>query len=152
MLLKKLLILTLSFFALTLAWAEDAPNAPSVTDTKSVSANPKKANDVSTPTDQSKPIIIKSISPVFNINLPGNITTGYQWYLVDYNPRFVRLLGQKYTAASTKLMGAPGLSVWQFQLQQISFTAPQVTRIIFEYRRPWEPKAVKKASFTVLSQ
>ena len=154
MILKKLCVLAFPFFVFTPCWALDT----SVSTTNAVAqvTNPptsaKPANETNTPTDPGKPIMVKSISPVFTIFLSANPTTGYSWYLADYNPRFVRLLEQHAVSAQNNRMGAPGMSVWQFQLQQISFSAPQITRITFEYRRPWELKAVKKQSFIVMSQ
>lgn len=166
----KLSVLIFSFFALTISLAKetshtsvdvknpatpisvDTKNITTPTNTKNIVTDSQKASQINTPTDLNKPISVTSNLPVFTIRMSVNLSTGYQWYLADYNPRFMRLLDQKYVSAQTKITGAPGLSVWEFQLQQISFAAPQVTHITFEYRRPWEPKAVKKQSFTVISQ
>lgn len=105
----------------------------------------------STLTSTTKPILVDAASPAFTIRLSANAGTGYQWFLRDYNTRLVRLLGQQYVAAKTKLIGAPGVSAWDFQLQQIAFVAPQVTTITLEYRRAWEQKVVKKQTFTIIS-
>ena len=117
--------------------------------TQSASAN--KTTTINTLTDLTKPILVNSITPVFSINLAGNLSTGYQWYLADYNPRLIKLVSQQYLTNQTKLVGSPSLSAWQFQLQQIAFNAPQVTRITFEYRRAWETKPAKKQSVVIIS-
>lgn len=152
MLFKKISVFILFFFILTFALAAEVNDSSIAEDTKNLPTNLKKTSEVNTPTDVTKPLLVKSISPGFTVRLLANNTTGYQWYLADYNPRFVRLLDQQYVPASTKMVGSRGMSVWQFQMQQISFAAPQVTRIIFEYRRPWELKPIKKQSVVVITQ
>lgn len=155
-LLKKLCGLVLLLFALMPCWAlntsTDAEDS-TTTDTKDASVTAQTSDETNTSTDTKKPIIVRSSSPIFTIRLAANATTGYQWYLVDYDPRFIKLLEQQYVNTQNKhLLGAPGISVWRFQAQQIAFIAPHATHITFEYRRAWEPRAVKKQSFTVITQ
>jgi len=142
MTLNKLIIGCMLLTLLTPCWAADMPN-----DVKPTA----QAQGASTLTSSTKPIVVSAASPTFAIRLTANAGTGYQWFLVDYNSRLVKLLSQQYVSGQTKLVGASGISVWEFQAQQIAFIAPQVTTITLEYRRAWEPKAVKQQTFTIVT-
>lgn len=103
-------------------------------------------------TSATKAIVVHPASPAFSIRLPAPPGVGTQWFLGEYNPRMVKLLGQKdITEKATKSSAAVGISVWDFQLQQTAFVAPQVTQIVLESRRLQEAKAVKRQTFTVVS-
>jgi inhibitor of cysteine peptidase len=123
------------------AWAADTPEN-----------KPQNAGQETTMlTDLNKPIIVSPASPTFTIRVAANATTGYQWFITDYNPRLVKLLSQQYVTKQTQSTGSAGTSVWEFQLQQMAFLAPHLTHITLEYRRPWESKAVKHHTFTIIS-
>ena len=130
--------------------ADNQDEDQSSTSTQSSPTN--KTTTTNSLTDLTKPISVNPNSSVFSINLAANISTGYQWYLADYNPRLIKLVSQQYLTGQTKLAGSPGVSAWQFQLQQIAFNAPQITRITFEYRRAWETKPAKKQSIIIISE
>lgn len=103
-------------------------------------------------THASKTIVVHPASPTFNIRVAAPPGAGTQWFLEEYNPRMVKLLDQKYVIEkATKSAAALGISVWNFQLQQTAFVAPQVTHIVLESRRLQEAKAVKRQTFTVVS-
>ena len=146
--LNKLIVFILCIVAFASSMALEGESHEDPNDAQMV----KEAAKAIAITNPSKPIVIRSVSPIFSINLSENVTTGYQWYLVDYNPRLMKLLGQQFFKDQTKLVGSPGISSWQFQLQRTAFNAPQSTRVTFEYRRPWESKAIKKESFTIMSE
>lgn len=94
-------------------------------------------------------IQVKENAPTFTIQLPANPSTGYQWFLMHYNPRLVKPLSHNYTPASTGLVGSAGSSQWQFSAQPTAFTVPQSSKLRFEYRRPWEKSAGQKEEITV---
>jgi predicted secreted protein len=103
-------------------------------------------------TRATKTIVVHPASPTFRIRVAAPPGAGTQWFLGEYNPRMVKLLDQKYvTEKTTKSAAALGISVWDFQLQQTAFIAPQVTHIVLESRRLQEAKAVKRQTFTVVS-
>lgn len=122
----------------TATWAADVSDAENV-DQKT-----------SALTSSNRPIVVYASSPTFSIRLAANVSTGYQWFLMDYNPRLVKLIGQQYLTGQTKLTGTPGTSVFKFQLEPVAFKSPQTTRITLEYRRSWEPKAVEQKVFSVM--
>jgi predicted secreted protein len=159
MLLKKyVLFIGILFLFCTQSWANeesietkhmDSPVEKSV-ETESIDSSAELPADKNKLTNLSKPIVVFFASPGFEIRLPDNAKTDHRWFLVDYNPRLVKLLGQKYISGNAKL-GTPDMSEWEFQLQQIAFIAPQSTRIVLEYRRLAETKTIKRQTFVVLS-
>lgn len=47
-------------------------------------------------------------SPSFEVTLPANPTTGFQWSVVQYNKKLLTLSNSSYEQPKTKLMGAGG--------------------------------------------
>src|SRR3989338_9840306 len=87
----------------------------------------------------------------FNIILPSNPTTGYSWFLTDYNHQLLKPVNHQYVAPNNKLMGAGGFEIWTFNIQQ-EVPVPQKTTVTFTYQRPWETNDAKTETFTVLTQ
>jgi inhibitor of cysteine peptidase len=83
-------------------------------------------------------IMVTKDQPQFVIRLKANPTTGYSWFLREYNSSLITPLKHQYEAPNTKLIGAPGYEVWTFSIKPTGFTVPQVTQIHFVYARPWE--------------
>ena len=102
-------------------------------------------------TDFSKPLVVRPQMPSITINLPANPSTGYQWYLLQYDDRILEPSGYQYIPAKNKLAGAPGISSWQFQLKKSAFQVPRVSHIEFEYRRMWETANGNRQSITVIT-
>ena len=76
----------------------------------------------------------------FVITLNSNMTTGYQWQLAKaVDKGYLVLLGLKYVARQTKLVGAGGKEEWTFKAIK-----PGSTAVSFQYVRPWEKKAPAK--------
>lgn len=77
----------------------------------------------------------------FDVALSSNPTTGYQWQLKSYNKKQLKVKGMHYLKPSSTLIGAGGKAVFSFSL---SPTAPRPSHLnlLFEYKRPWEKKAV----------
>jgi inhibitor of cysteine peptidase len=77
--------------------------------------------------------------PEFTIKLKSNPTTGYSWYLRDYNSNLVQPVKHSYEPAADKaLVGAGGSEVWIFKVKPAGFTVPQQTSVKLVYARPWE--------------
>ncbi len=89
---------------------------------------------------QEKPIImVSSDKPSFVIKLKSNPTTGYSWFLREFNSSLVEPVKQHFEAPTDKkLMGAPGYELWTFRAKPAAFLVPQQTTIRFVYARPWE--------------
>lgn len=86
-----------------------------------------------------KPLSIKvdKNQSSFTVNLPANPTTGYQWSVVRFNKKLLTLSGSVYQKPDTQLMGAGGRMIYTFTVNK-ERTAPKVTRLVFQYARPWE--------------
>lgn len=104
-------------------------------------------------TDPSKSIIVKKSNPVFSIVLQSNPTTGYSWFLKNYDKNLVSPISRKFTApADKKIVGAPGYETWTFRIKKPSgFVVPQVTSIILIYARPWEDQGAQATNFKVVT-
>lgn len=88
---------------------------------------------------QEKPIVnLTAKNPTFIIKLKSNPTTGYSWFLRDYNISIIDPIGHKYQSPDKKLIGAPGYELWTFRAKPAAFKVPQQTLIRFVYARPWE--------------
>lgn len=96
--------------------------------------------------------IISAANPQFTLQLPSNPTTGYSWFLLDYNHNLLQLTQHKYSPqpiATTNntpktthkmLVGAGGYEIWNFHATEMALKAPQITKIKLIYIRPWEIK------------
>lgn len=88
---------------------------------------------------QEKPVIIATPDKSeFIIQLKSNATTGYEWFLRQYDKNIIEPVSHKYQRPTSQLVGAPGLEFWTFRIKPEGFTVPQVTYIRFVYSRPWE--------------
>lgn len=81
----------------------------------------------------------------FEIKLKSNPTTGYSWYLENYNSNLLTPIKQEYKSSQAKknskpLLGAGGTDTWTFKATKEAFTVPRVTEIAFTYMRPWTTK------------
>lgn len=101
----------------------------------------------------SKNIIVAKASPQFTITLASNRTTGYSWHLLNYNNQLLTLVNHEYQAPQKVVPGAGGAEVWTFKVNDIGFTAPQISKIALLYARPWNLKDnSKQVEFTVVTQ
>ena len=102
-------------------------------------------------TDFSKPIMAQPQTQTIVINLPANPSTGYQWYLLQYDDRLLEPVSYQYIPAKSRLAGAPGVGSWQFQLKKTAFLVPRVTHVGFEYRRAWEATSGNRQTMTIIT-
>lgn len=127
------------------------------TDTASTNVTLEKPNtNANALTDTSKPIIVQQKNNqknvTFTIRLAANNTTGFQWFLTGYDANLVTPSRSGYETNTNKLIGSPGVSVWEFQLKPIAFLVPHITHIQFEYRRPWLATFGNRQSFTIITE
>ncbi len=83
-------------------------------------------------------IIATSQSPEFTIKLKSNPSTGYVWFLRDYNNNLLTPVKHVYQKPGQEMPGAPGFELWTFRVKPSALTIPQQTVIRFIYARPWE--------------
>lgn len=84
-------------------------------------------------------IAVTSKQPQFVIKLKSNPTTGYSWFLREYDANLIVPLKHSFEQATTNnLIGAPGYEVWTFSVKPSAFTVPQQTAIRMVYARPWQ--------------
>lgn len=88
---------------------------------------------------QAKPIVV-NLNPTtiqFEVPLPANPSTGYQWELKNYDRNLFSLIRSKFVPENPKLVGAGGTMIYTFQLNK-GLKTPRMTSIIFAYFRPWD--------------
>ena len=102
-------------------------------------AQETSAPEISTYTQDRPAAVIDPTQPVFIIKLKSNPTTGYSWFLRDFNSELIQPVSRKFAPPDNpKLVGAPGFELWTFRLKPPAFLVPQQTLIRFVYTRPWE--------------
>ena len=86
--------------------------------------------------------------PRFEVTLPANPTTGFQWSVVSYDKDLLTLSKSNYERPKTNLIGAGGQMHFMFTLQK-GKNYPKSTEIVFKYFRPWETKSATVRNVTV---
>ena len=81
-------------------------------------------------------IALSSKQPVFSIQLKANPSTGFSWFLRDYDHSVLTPLKHATEASDTGMMGAPGYETFTFKVNTAAFVVPQVTALRFYYMRP----------------
>lgn len=82
---------------------------------------------------------VSSDAATFTLKLKSNPTTGYTWFLTDYNSALIEPIQHTFDAsANKKLIGAPGFEIWTFHVKPAGFLVPQQTLIRMIYARPWD--------------
>lgn len=90
-------------------------------------------------TEDKTGITATSDHPQFKIKLKSNPTTGYSWFLREYDRNLILPLRHKFEApADKRLIGAPGYEIWTFRVKPEAFAVPQQMTIRFIYSRPWQ--------------
>jgi len=80
-------------------------------------------------------------SATFDVNLAGNPTTGYQWYLTnetELQASSIVLVGKNYAQKKNteKLVGAGGNFIFSFKANEVC--GQELPKLFFEYKRAWE--------------
>ncbi|MFT6836304.1 MAG: putative secreted protein [Francisellaceae bacterium] len=105
--------------------------------------NIEAKQQMTTKSASTKPIVIRQSQRTFKIELPSNATTGYQWVLKsDYNTSLIKAKGYEYIVPKPKsgkaLIGAPGMAVFKFEVNNKFKAAPQILDLHFAYIRFWD--------------
>ena len=104
--------------------------------------------------DLDKPIMVSGKKSTVSIRLPANSTTGYQWYLTDYDAHLIKPKKYEYKVNSHKkgMVGVGGMAVFKMQVTKHFEVVPQMQKVTFTYARPWDLKeAGKTQTITILS-
>lgn len=118
------------FFTLSLI------TATTVTFAKEVS---KPKTETAIYTEEKTNFSIAANQPTFIIKLKSNPTTGYSWFLREYDDSLITPVKHSFEKVSEgNLMGAPGYELWTFTIKPAGFTVPQQTILRFVYTRPWQ--------------
>lgn len=92
-------------------------------------------------------IVLKANQPEMTIRLKSNPTTGYSWFLHDYNYHLFTPKKHTFEPAGTGLMGAPGYETFTFKIERAAYVVPHEGNIRFVYSRPWQ--GIESGSFIV---
>lgn len=95
-------------------------------------------------------IQLKLNQTTVHISLKSNRTTGYAWFLLKAS-RGLKPTGARFIAPPTKLVGAPGTSVWTFDVKKSMLTVPRVFQVTLAYMRPWDASTMDKKTFYIVS-
>lgn len=99
------------------------------------------ANNATAPqfySEDNSSILVSPGHPEFTIKLKSNPTTGYSWFLRDYNKDLIKPVKHNFEASKEKLIGASGFEMWTFRAKPAAFAVPQQTTIKLIYARPWK--------------
>jgi inhibitor of cysteine peptidase len=77
-----------------------------------------------------------AVGECFDVRLKSNVTTGYEWQLVEMDTSILENTDKEYVQdiAPPGMAGVGGTEIWDF-----TGRAPGRTDLRLEYRRPWEP-------------
>jgi inhibitor of cysteine peptidase len=94
--------------------------------------------------EDNRNIVVTADKNTFTLHLKSNPTTGYSWFLREYDANLLAPKKRTYVPAGKKLIGGGGSETWTFAVKQAGFVVPQQTTFRMMYARPWED--VSKAS------
>ena len=100
-------------------------------------------------TEDKPNIAVTSQQPEFTLKLKSNPSTGYSWFLREYDSSLLKAVKHKYEKPEEKLMGASGYEVWTFRVKPKGFTVPQQTTVRMVYTRPWQTDSATQLVFRV---
>ncbi|RDI48738.1 hypothetical protein AQULUS_08980 [Aquicella lusitana] len=89
-------------------------------------------------TEDKQNITVDRAHPEFTIKLKSNPTTGYAWFLREYDANLISPVKHSFQKPEQNLMGAPGYEIWTFRVKPQGFLVPQQTTIRMIYARPWQ--------------
>jgi len=104
--------------------------------------------------NQTQNIRLEPEQQTLDISLPANATTGYQWFVENYDHQLLSLQNYRYTQnqAARGKVGVGGTAVFTFTVDPRFYDAPQVTTVTFVYQQPWSPgQNTSTATITVSS-
>lgn len=83
-------------------------------------------------------LVITNKNPTFSLRLKSNPSTGYQWFLREYDADLIQPVSQHYVPGDANLIGTPGYDIWTFKVKPAAFSVPQQTVIRLIYARAWQ--------------
>lgn len=86
-----------------------------------------------------KPIVISGNQATVNILLPAQPSTGYQWFLSEYDDKSLRVQSYRHIPNDSKRVGSIGQDEFKVVVHNRFKNAPQKQTLTFEYIRPWSP-------------
>jgi predicted secreted protein len=78
------------------------------------------------------------------VALPGNLTTGYNWYPAPQDPPLLEQVGEPQATPASSALGAPATIALQFRAVGIGQTTLRL-----DYQRGWEEDVNPESSFEV---
>jgi inhibitor of cysteine peptidase len=87
------------------------------------------------------------IGDTFIIRLASNITTGYDWFIVDFekNKKYLEFIEKSHLSSEENRLGASGYTIFLFKaLKKVNDL-----EINFSYKRPWENSSLTNKSFRI---
>lgn len=84
---------------------------------------------------------LKTNQQMVDITLAANATTGFQWFVQNYDHDLLSLQNYRYVANTKKpgVVGSGGVAVFTFAVDPRFYDAPQTTYVTFVYQQPWNP-------------
>ena len=89
-------------------------------------------------TEEKPGIQVVPHQPVFTVKLKSNPTTGYSWFLREYDPNLMSPVKHSYVPPEKQMIGAGGYELWTFKIKPAGFLVPQQTVLRMIYSRPWQ--------------
>lgn len=89
-------------------------------------------------TEDKQNIVISASQPEFILKLKSNPTTGYSWYLREYDSAIITPVKHSFLPPTRMLIGASGFELWTFRVKPAGFSVPHQTAIRMVYARPWQ--------------
>ena len=77
-----------------------------------------------------------------DIVLPENPTTGFRWYLTDYQESAIESVQYHYESADNHLTGSAGFGHFLVTLDDEVFASPRRMQLDFVNLRPWEANSM----------
>ncbi|MBX3709389.1 MAG: protease inhibitor I42 family protein [Gammaproteobacteria bacterium] len=105
---------------------------------KSINTNHTINNADNVYTEDKLSILVDAHRPEFIIKLKSNPTTGYSWFLREYDSSLIMPVKRAYHQSTDNLIGAVGYELWTFRVKPAGFIVPQQTVIRMIYARPWQ--------------
>lgn len=100
-------------------------------------------------TEETPNFVVTSAHPEFILKLKSNPTTGFSWFLREYDDKLITPVKHVFQKPTGKLIGAPGYDLWTFKVKPAGFTVPQQTMMRMVYARPWSPDSSTQVVFRI---
>lgn len=120
----------------TLASTVHQTSNKSIVKTKAIPL--KKETNIAVYTEDKQTILISADQPEFILKLKSNPSTGYTWFLREYDANLIEPVKHSFEQPTEELIGASGFEEWTFKVKPAGFVVPQQTAIRMIYARPWQ--------------